>query len=89
MDGGCFDEHSKQFPAANVTAVVNYEGTVAMGYIDPNETLIIQDVVFVAGMRAPSGYGEDLNKALKLSDVSPVVLSEVMADLTALSVKGT
>jgi predicted DNA-binding WGR domain protein len=89
MDGGCFDEHSKQFPAANVTAIVNYEGTVAMGYIDPNETLILQDVIFVPGMRAPSGYGEDLNKALKLSDVSPVVLSEVMADLTALSVKGT
>lgn len=89
MDGGCFDEHSKQFPAANVTAIVNYEGTVAMGYIDPNETLIVQDVIFVAGMRAPSGYGEDLNKALQLSDVSPVVLSEVMADLTALSVKGT
>ncbi|WP_437193293.1 DUF4132 domain-containing protein [Planctomicrobium sp. SH527] len=55
MDGGGFDEHSKQFPGANVTAVCSYSGTVGMGYIDPNENLEIEGVYFCSGMRAPSG----------------------------------
>ena len=32
-----FDEHSKQFLGAGVTAVIGYEGSVGMGYIDPDE----------------------------------------------------
>jgi hypothetical protein len=88
MDAGCFDEHSKQFPGSGVTAVVNYEGTVGMGYIDPNETLTIQHVQFVQGMRPPSGYGWNKDKVLKLRDVPPVVMSEVIADLTGLAAKG-
>lgn len=88
MDGGCFDEHSKQFPAADVTAVVGYEGTVAMGYIDPNETLTLANCCFVVGMRTPSGYGWKKEKLKKLGDVSPIVLSEVLADLHLLKTKG-
>lgn len=89
MDAGCFDEHSKQFPAADVTAVIHYEGTVGMGYIDPDEILTISNVHFVRGMRAPSGYGwgSEKEKLTKLSSVSPVVLSEVLADLHFLKTK--
>lgn len=88
MDGGCFTEHSKQFPAANVTAVVNYEGTVAMGYIDPNEILTLESICFCSGMRSPSGYGWDKSdKKLKLAEVPPVVCSEVVADLQVLKSK--
>ena len=59
MDGGCFDEHSKQFAAADVTAVIGYEGIAAMGHIDPNETLTINSVRFVSGMRTPSDFRWD------------------------------
>ena len=69
MDGGCFDEHSKQFPAADVTAVIRYEGTVGMGYIDPNEMLTLSSIHFCAGMRARSGYGYDSKEMLRLDRV--------------------
>ena len=87
MDGGCFDEHSKQFPAGDVTAIVGYEGNVGMGYIDPNEMLTIESVQFVAGLRPPSGYGWDKKGVLQLRNVPPVVLSEVLADLHMLKSK--
>jgi len=88
MDGGGFDEHSKQFPAAGVTAVVNYDGTVGMGYIDPNEMLEVTTCQFVKGMRGPSGYGYgDKEKLIALKDVDPIVISEVIADLNELKAK--
>jgi hypothetical protein len=87
MDAGCFDEHSKQFPAANVTAVVHYDGTVAMGYIDPNELLTLGLVYFCPGIRAPSGYGWSSEKKVRLGEVSPVVLSEVLGHMHALKSK--
>jgi predicted DNA-binding WGR domain protein len=87
MDAGSFDEHSKQFPAANVTAVVEYEGTVGMGYISPDEELKVTRCYFTDGMRAPSGYGWGMEKRLKLGKVPPVVISEVLADLLVLKSK--
>ncbi|QEG41467.1 WGR and DUF4132 domain-containing protein [Roseimaritima ulvae] len=87
MDGGCFDEHSKQFPAADVTAVIHYDGVVGMGYIDPDETLTTKSIHFCKGMRAPSGYGWGSKKTMKLGDVPPIVISEVMADLHVLKTK--
>ncbi|MCG8651231.1 MAG: DUF4132 domain-containing protein, partial [Pirellulales bacterium] len=69
MDGGCFDEHSKQFHAADVTAVVGYDGVVGMGYIDPDEMLAVETVHFCKGMRAPSGYRWDSGHTMKLGDV--------------------
>jgi predicted DNA-binding WGR domain protein len=87
MDGGCFDEHSKQFPAANVTAVLGYDGTVSMGYIDPNEMLTLKTVCFCPGMRPPSGYGWKLEKLLPLGEIPPVVMSEILAHLHVLKSK--
>lgn len=88
MDAGCFDEHSKRFPASDVTAVINYEGTVGMGYIDPDETLETSAVIFCRGMREPSGYGwSDQDKKMKLKDVPAIVISEVIADLQVLKAK--
>jgi predicted DNA-binding WGR domain protein len=86
MDAGCFDEHSRQFPAAELTAVVSYDGTVSMGYIQPDEELTITDCSFVDGLRAPSGYSRN-QKPLKLGDVDPIVLSETLHDLTILASK--
>ncbi|MBS0206199.1 MAG: DUF4132 domain-containing protein [Planctomycetes bacterium] len=88
MDAGCFDEHSKQFPAADVTAVVQYDGNVGMGWIDPDEILEVSGCQFVRGMRAPSGYGFGKDdRVLKLGDVDPIVVSEVIADLNELKTK--
>jgi hypothetical protein len=87
MDAGCFDEHSKQFPSADVTAVCGYDGAVGMGFIDPNESLVVKSVHFCKGMRSPSGYGWDLKNALKLHQVPPIVISEVLADLNVLASK--
>lgn len=88
MDGGGFDEHSKQFPAADVTAVVNYDGTVGMGYIDPDELLEVTTCTFIKGMRGPSGYGfGDKEKIVALKNVDPIVISEVIADLNELKAK--
>lgn len=88
LDGGCFDEHSKQFPAANVTAVVVYEGTVGMGYIEADSILTIEHLKFYTGMREPSGYNwSRKDEPIKLRDVPPIVLSEVMADMQVLKSK--
>jgi predicted DNA-binding WGR domain protein len=86
MDAGCFDEHSKPFPSANVTAVVNYEGNVGMGCISLDESLTITGCHFVPGQRGPAGYEPD-KKKVALGNVDPVVISEVLTDLTALAAK--
>ncbi|KNY26895.1 DUF4132 domain-containing protein [Pseudobacteroides cellulosolvens] len=86
MDAGCFDEHSKQFPAADVTIVVTYDGNVGMGYIMPEEDLTITDIYFVKGLREPSGYYHKENK-LNLEKVDRVVISEVLHDLSLLAAK--
>jgi predicted DNA-binding WGR domain protein len=88
LDGGCFDEHSRQFPGAGVTAVVSYEGTVGMGYIDPNEELTMKGCYFLAGLREPSGYESYEKKALRLGEVDPVVISETIHDLEVVASKG-
>jgi predicted DNA-binding WGR domain protein len=87
MDAGCFDEHSRQFPAAAITAVFSYEGTVGMGYIQPEEELTVTGCCFIKGLRAPSGYGDGLKDKLALGAVDPIVLSETLHDLTILAAK--
>ncbi|MCA9060587.1 MAG: DUF4132 domain-containing protein [Planctomycetaceae bacterium] len=87
MDAGCFDEHSKQYVAADVTVVIHYDGAVGMGYIDPDEMLKTDSIYFCAGMRAPSVYGWGSEKTLKLGEVPAVVISEVIADLQVLKSK--
>ena len=87
MDNGSFDEHSRQFPDAAVTAVVNYDGNVSYGYIQPDDMLTITGCCFVKGMRAPSGFGYGLEKKIKLADVDPIVISETLLDLSVLAAK--
>jgi hypothetical protein len=78
--------HSKQFPAAQVTAVVHYDGNVGMNYIDPGEALTLGPCWFEPGLRAPSGF-EPAGGGLPLGKIDPVVLSEVLSDLSALAAK--
>ncbi|MEQ1829395.1 MAG: DUF4132 domain-containing protein [Pirellula sp.] len=88
MDGGCFAEHSKEFPSANITAIVTYEGTVGMGYIDPNETLTLENVFFVPELHGRTDFNwMGKKKCIPLSQVSDIVLSEVIADMALLKSK--
>ncbi len=86
MDAGCFDEHSRQFLAAKVTAVVTYDGTVSMGWIDVDEDLTITGCYFVKGIREPSGY-TSREKKIPLNKVDPIVLSETLHDLSLIASK--
>lgn len=85
-DGGGFSGHSKHFPFAGVTANVTYDGMVAYGFINPDELLTFETCYFTAdeGERKTWRYREN---RMKLSDVDPVVTSEVIKDLSELAAK--
>ena len=87
LDGGVFNEHSKQFPGAGVTAVVEYEIGVPVGYMEGWEDQRISRCFFVPGMYTPKMYPEHAN-AVALGKVDPVAISEVLADLTMIASKG-
>ena len=86
VDNGAFDEHSKQFPGCNVTAVVHYDGMVGFGYIQPDESLSFERCYFVVGLRKPSGYVRQ-EAMLPLGEVDPIAVSEVLSDLSTLASK--
>jgi predicted DNA-binding WGR domain protein len=85
-DGGGFYEHSKPFYAADITAIVQYEPGVSVGWITEAEDQHITNCLFVPGIYKPDWYPEH-KKRLTLSDVDPVVLSEVLKDLTLIATK--
>lgn len=87
LQGGSFDEHSKPFSSAGVTAVVGYDGDVGMADIHPSSILTVNGCVFVSGLRKPSGYGWAKEKLVPLREVPPVPMSEVLADLHLLKSK--
>jgi hypothetical protein len=84
-DGGSFREHYKHFPACGVTAFVEYDGYVSYGYIDPNGSIMLENCYFVSGSKS---YSYKAGK-MKLSDVDPVAVSEVLNELSTLAAKAT
>ena len=86
VDNGCFDEHSKYFQAADLTAVVRYEGA-GMGMITPDYTITLEQVAFCPGRRKPSGFDHKLEGKIELGKVSAIVISEVLADMQVLKRK--
>ncbi len=90
MDAGCFDEYSRYFSFADITVVVSYNGNVCMGYIEDDEDLTIEGVYFFKGNRDPDGYFDyerEKKHLVRLNGVSPIIISEVINDLTVLSAK--
>ncbi len=85
-DGGVFYEHSKPFYGANVTAIVQYEDGVPVGYMEGWEDQTLSGCFFVPGIYNADIY-PDHNQKLKLGDIDPVVLSEVLSDLTVVHSK--
>jgi predicted DNA-binding WGR domain protein len=85
QDGGVFCEHSKPFYGANVTAIVQYYG-VPVGYMEGWEDQSIERCFFLKGIYTPQMY-PDHKKAIGLHTVDPIVISEVLQDLTAIAAK--
>jgi hypothetical protein len=92
-DHGDYAAHSKYFAAAQVTAIVGDYEEVYVSLIDLDVTESIDGCCFVAGewkgWDYPAGRSgnQEKTKLLKLSEVSPIVLSEVLTDLNQLMSK--
>ncbi len=84
-DNGGFMQHSKHFPAANVTTFIAYDPGLSMGYYD--EPQQIHSVYFVPGHVKPDWWGDHKNK-LPIKAVDPVVVSEVLRLVHAIVAKG-
>jgi Domain of unknown function (DUF4132) len=84
QDAGIFAEHSKTFPAANVTAIVEYQG-VPIGYMDAGDDQSIERCYFRSGT-SPNMYA-NRDRAIGLGNVDSLVISEVLRDLTSIASK--
>ena len=85
-DAGIFHEHAKPFYGANVTAVVEYFG-VPVGYMVNWEDQSLDRCFFVPGLYTPEMYPRH-KPAIPLNTVDPVVISEVLRDLSLVAAKG-
>lgn len=84
-DGGVYYQYLKAFPTANVTAVVDFPGVPA-GFLSGWQEQTIDRAYFV-----PSNHAGDWHRQehkLKLGQVDPVVISEVLRALGAIAGKG-
>jgi predicted DNA-binding WGR domain protein len=89
QDHGDFHEYYKHFPSAQVTAIVEMEpGLWASNIAEPQEQQLTR-CFFRQGLVAPDWYyNRNDDKDIILAQVDPVVMSEVLADLTTLASKG-
>jgi hypothetical protein len=73
-DGGCFYAHLREFPAAGITAVVQYEPGIFVS--SPRESAEQR----LSGCRLYHGDPQD-GKRLRLGEVDPMVFSETVESL--------
>jgi hypothetical protein len=85
-DGGVFDQHSKPFEGAKVTAVLQYPG-IPVGDMEDWEDQELEKCFFLHGLYTAKMYPDD-KAALPMGAVDPVVLSEVLGTLGVLESKG-
>jgi hypothetical protein len=87
QDAGIVSDHSKAFPAAGVTAVVEYDG-IPVYYSEGWEDQEIERCYFVAAAGGAAGTKYRRPGAVPPGEVDPVAVSEVLADLALLAAKG-
>jgi hypothetical protein len=85
-DAGVFHSHSKPFYGAQVTAVVEYDDGVPVGYMEGWDDQKITRCYFVPGIWRPEMY-PDHKERIRLSEIDPIVISEVLGDLTTVASK--
>ena len=71
---------------ANVTAVIQYEEGVAVGYIVKAPDQRLRYLAFVPGIREPEWWPDHKDR-MPLSEVNPVVISEALGDLNVVMAK--
>lgn len=74
-DNGGFKQHSRHFPAAQLTAFISYSPGLSIGWYEEPQQL--EEIYFVPGHVRPEHWGQHDNR-LKIQDVDAVVLSEVL-----------
>jgi hypothetical protein len=87
LDGGLFHQHIKPFATENVTAFIEYPG-IPIGYYEGWEDQKIERCYFLRGVYTEAGYHDPRVAKIKLSDIDPVVMSEVLRDLFVLTYRG-
>ncbi|MGC4047909.1 MAG: DUF4132 domain-containing protein [Armatimonas sp.] len=90
QDGGWFTEHYKHFPSAEVYAIVNYHGA-PVGYMEGWEDQEVNEIFFVRNANdATWGWVSSggVSSLVPLSDVDPIIVSEVLYDVTRLVERG-
>ena len=83
---GYYHCHSKQFYGANLTVAVEYDDGIQMQMALESEPQHLSGCFFLSGIHKPA-ESFDLRAAIPLKDVDPVVLSEVLSDLSLLTSK--
>lgn len=86
-DHGDFYEYAKFFRDLQVTAVITVEPGLWAGNITLETEQSIPVCYFLAGLEKPPSNHQQAAK-LRLGDVNPVVMSEVIAELLALTDRG-
>jgi Domain of unknown function (DUF4132) len=87
MDGGMFSQHIKPFATENITAFIEYPG-IPIGYYEGWEDQKIERCYFLRGIHNDVGYHDHKAEKIKLSEIDPVVISEVLRDLFVLTYRG-
>jgi hypothetical protein len=85
-DAGIFHEHSKPFYGAGVSAIVQYEDGVPVGYMEGWDDQRLAGCFFISGIYRPELYPTH-PAPLPLGEIDAVVISEVLSDLTVLASK--
>jgi predicted DNA-binding WGR domain protein len=91
-DHGDFHDFTKQFPAANQTAIVEVEPGLWASNIGDLTEQSLPNCAFVSGLERPFWWWlhqREKQKMLPMKKVDAVVFSEVLADLHALAAKST
>jgi hypothetical protein len=84
---GVINEHYKPYPSANVSALIQYETGVGMGMMQQWDDQEITHCLFLEGTYKPVAYQLDHKECVPLGEVDPVVISEVLGDLTTVAEK--
>ncbi len=89
-DQGAYLSHAKYFPTMGVTALVEHD-YVVLGYMEDTDSVALKRAFFVPGRCKGMTYlpREDWHNGLPLDSIDPVVLSEVLRDLTIVAGKGS
>lgn len=85
-DGGGFAGHFKPFAQFDLSAVIQYEDGVAVGWITDAPPQRIRYVAFVPGLLKAQGWPEHRSR-LELGQVDPLVLSEVLNDIAGIAAR--